>query len=111
MTLGHAAKGKNEFCTDHHNAPHQEKPYHRPRQMDVAAVRTMVSSFEALQTPFGSGEVARARVVEWYDAHRMILALVLPCPCEPIGEINADTATWAASCGAVACAAVRARLQ
>jgi hypothetical protein len=79
--------------------------------MDATTLRAMVSSFEALQTPFGSDEAARARVVEWYDTHRLLLALVLPCPCEPIGEINADTAAWAASCGTVACAHVCARLQ
>jgi hypothetical protein len=79
--------------------------------MDETTLRAMVSSFDALQTPFGSDDVARARVVEWYNTHRMVLSLVLPCPCEPIGEINADTAAWAASCGTVACAAVRARLQ
>ena len=70
----------------------------------------MVSDFEALHAPFGDSAADHAAVVTWYETHRLVLALLLPCPCEPVTLVNAQTARWAASCGLVACASVRSRL-
>ena len=78
--------------------------------MKDSDVWSMVYGFEALTAPFGESPADRAAVVAWYGTHRLVLALMLPCPCEYVVEVNANTARWAASCGLVACASVRSRL-
>ena len=80
-------------------------------QFHESSLRAMVAAWEALPTPFGADDAARSSVVAWYSENRMVLALILPCPCEPVDEVNEHTAAWAASCGTVACAHLRARLQ
>lgn len=74
-------------------------------------VADMVESFMAMTAVFRFDGPAQNQYIDWYEKHRLILALILPCPCNPIVEINIRSAIWAVSCGNIAVESVRLRVQ